>query len=156
MSRLHTVLASGMLTLALCDAGPTGYLPRAGPTPLRFGPKAADLPAADLPPLLMHTPKPRDPDGVEGAPRGEPSLGEAFWMPGTDPASRSSETTAVASQDPGRDRPPVGLAYPPSGGWWEMLVTNKHGYLTVPGPQVDFVPPAVSTPRSRAVYQTTP
>ena len=156
MSRLHTVLASGILTLALCDAGPTGYLPRAGPTPLRFGPKAADLPAADLPPLLMHTPKPRDSDGVEGAPRGEPSLGEAFWMPGTDPDSRSSETTGVASQDPGQDRSPGGLAYPPSGGWWEMLVTNQHGFLTVPGPQVDFVPPGVSTPRSRAVYQTTP
>jgi len=156
MSRLHTVLASGMLTLALCDAGPTGYLPRAGPTPLRFGPKAADVPAADLPPLLMHTPKPRDSDGVEGAPRGEPSLGEAFWMPGTDPGLGSSETTSVTSQAWEQSLAVGGLAYPPEGGWWEILVTNQHGFLAVPAPRVDFVPPGDSRPRSRAVYQTTP
>ena len=156
MSRLHTVLASGMLTLALCDAGPTGYLPRAGPTPLRFGPRAADLPRPDLPPLLMQTPKPQDPDAAGRVSRGELGLGKAFWMPGTDPGSGSSETTSVTSQ--AREQGPAvgGLAHPPEGGWWEILVTNQHGFLAVPAPRVDFVPPGDSSPRSRAVYQTTP
>jgi len=147
MSRLHAVLASGMLTLALCDAGPTGYLPRAGPAPLRFGPKATDLPQPDWPPLLMQTPKREDPDATAAA---------AAVTHETDPGSQPPEITVATSLASGQDPYWSGPASASDGGWWQILITNQHGFLTVPAPRVDFVPPAVSTPASRAAYQTTP
>lgn len=150
MLRLYAVLAGSMLTLALCFAGPGGYLPRAGPAPLRFGPRATDLPQPDLPPLLMSTPKPKDSEGTEGEAGQSPFTGQAFAVPGEPVQSASTSSVPGPHLDLGGpfNAPPVG--------WWQILVTNQHGFLTVPAPRVDFVPPEVSTPRSRAVYQTTP
>jgi hypothetical protein len=150
MLRLYAVLAGSMLTLALCFAGPGGYLPRAGPAPLRFGPRASDLPQPDLPPLLMSTPKPVGTEGAADQLSQSPLPGPAFSLRGEPQQVSSSSVVPAAHLDLG------GPFNAPPTGWWQILVTNQHGFLTVPVPRVDFLPPEVPAPQSSAVYQITP
>jgi hypothetical protein len=133
----------------LALAGPPGYLPGVGPTPLRFGAGSVDLAAlrAGWPPLLMHTPAPKEPVVATN------TVPDTALTPLVPPGPVTPPPSAMPVENPYAN----GVIPPPEGGWWHTYFQGTNGPaggLTLP---VSFVPPQPTPPRnSRATFEIVP
>jgi hypothetical protein len=168
MRLISAIIGLSLTCLPAGQAGPPGYLPQAGPAPLRFGPahevawREARTQLAVWPALALVTLPRRDP-----AETNQPSA-QVSWPSGTDPAAANASQPVVASSAP--PPPPAnpyltGLVPTPEGGWWEILTNAPAAIVVTNGPAAfalpvapgayNFAPPA-EAPRSRATFTRGP
>jgi hypothetical protein len=154
MNPLRAILALGLAGLTAGGATGRGYLPAAGPVPLRFAAPFAARSQAVLAPLRMVTPSPVDPMATNA------SAATEGWPPGAGSATNrpvvfGSPSVSAAAPNPYDE----GLVPPIDSGSWPGLyfsATNGPGMLSMPvAAPVTFMPP-VPAPQSRATYTTTP
>ena len=154
MKPMRAILAVCIAGVISAVAAGRGYLPAAGPVPLRFMAPLRSLSSAVLPPLLMVTRAPVDPETTNGP------AGPEGWPQGAGSETNTFATLSAVSVAPSPPNPyDQGLVPSTGGSDWPSLyfsVTNGPGVLSIPvQAPVNFTPP-VPAPQSRATYTTTP